>query len=507
MFLPDAQRPFFVHFSEVIPLLKTIQTVSGHIGSGKSRSFHEWYAGRQIPIVLATPTNTLSHQHHAYFSTEGVVSAVISQDEGYRSAKEEFDRRMTEGYDGIPIVNHTVALTVDTDVANHVLVLDEIPSPVNTIYIEFENASDVADFSVIEADIPGYYKLVSSAHAISLVNDAQDREGTKYTIFGTKARELGEKILNDHYQVVIDKESFDNAASGKSFRLKADGTAPRVFLQFTIFMLPSIVDQYKATIMIGANQEKTLLARMWSKDVKFETNHDIQRRLDYDDLSHKANLAKIYYPPIPNLSKTFLKRLGSNNEEAGQQLFLDTVADGISELFSGKRHIFCTNKHSHSNREYRWKLEGKTGKRVITNPHGWNDLQDYDMAVFMAAINYDPETERRLSDFYGISRKQAKEALAYELVYQFLGRTSLRSKDSQNEVILVVPDEGAARCIQAIIGCAEPTPLPIEFGIEGRKTGRPRVEKSIEQKQAENRLRVARHREKQKAASAAQLSL
>ncbi|AYD01726.1 hypothetical protein [Neorhizobium sp. NCHU2750] len=493
----------------------TIQTVSGHIGAGKSRSFHHWFGelvqengGKPIPTTVATPTNRLSLQHHGYFQNEGIASAVISQEEGYRSASEEYLRRVEEGDESVLLVNHSVALETKTGKENRLLVVDEYFVPMSTIFIEFEKPEDVADFVVTDAHKPGYYELIGGEHAVRLGVDVKDEDGVKYRKYGKKARELAEFTLNEHYLVVIDKESFDKAVSGEAFQPDANGKTPRVFLQFTIFMLPSIVQGFKDVLMIGANRNTTLLYKMWTKDgVVFEANKSMEDRLDYSDLHHKAQLAKVYHPPLPNLSKTFLKRLGNTNEELGQQTFLDIVSDGIADRFGEQPHIFCTNKHKHSDKEYGWKLEGKGGKRVITNPNGWNDLQDYDMAVFMAAINYDPETIQRLWDFYEIDNKAAKEALCYELVYQFLGRTSLRDFKSENEVILIVPDAGAAANICALIGCGEPIPLDIDFGIEARKAGRPRVEKTAEQKKEETRQRVALHRAKKKAEAAAQLAV
>ena len=490
---------------------KIIQTVSGHIGAGKSRSFHEWYGdqlrdndGKPIPVTLATPTNKLSNQHHAYFENECVPSLVISQ-EHFRSASEEYKRQCAEAYPGVLLANHWVALSTRANTALRLFVSDEFFSPLHTIYIEFEKPEDVRDFAVKDAEVPGYYELIVSDHTIDLIRDVQDKEGRRYKSYGPQSRELGEYIVNTHYRVVIDKESRDAAASGKAFLTnddeETDEQGKRVFLQFTIFTLPSITDAYLGALLIGANPEKTLLCRMWSKDVDFQPHQDIESRLDYSDLSHKAKYVKIYYPPIPNLSKTFLQRLGKGNHEVGNQTFLHMCANAIGDLFPGRRHIFCTNKHAHKNKEYHWALEGELGGvRVITNPHGWNDLQDINMAVFLAAINFDPVTTQRLYAFYGITAQEAKEALAYELVYQFLGRTSLRDRASTEEVILIVPDKGAAEFIQNMIGngCAEPTPLPMDFG-DQPKRGRPRIEKTAEQKREYERQKKAAQRAKKKA--------
>ncbi|MQU78051.1 hypothetical protein FB009_11785 [Sinorhizobium medicae] len=480
---------------------RTIQKVSGHIGAGKSRSTLQWYAelikqndGKPVPATLATPTNELSKQHRRYLSEMGIPCVVISQEEGFRSASEEYKRLCEEGYEGVLLVNHWVALTTATNTANRLLIIDEAFSPVDNIKIEFENAEELQDFTVKETDEPGFYELVPSEHTVKLLMDVQDKDGTRYRNFGKKAQELGEFTANTHYRVIIDQDSFNMAETGEAF-----DKYKKVILQFTTFMLPSIIDCYRDVLIISANIEKTLLSRMWSKDVTFKTNEFIESRLDYSDLSHKAECVELHHVPIPNLSKTFVKGLAKGKEAEGNQTFLNLVAEPIDEMFPGRPHIYCTNKHPREGKEYDWLLEA--GTRVITNPHGWNHLQDCDMGVFLAAINFDPDTVERLFAFYGITADQSKEALCYQLVYQFLGRTSLRDKDSRKKVVLIVQDEGAAKNLQSLIpGCAPSTPLPIDFE-ERAKRGRPRIERTDEERKEYEKQKKRAQRAKKAAAA------
>ncbi|MFD1326765.1 DUF6538 domain-containing protein [Mycoplana ramosa] len=288
----------------------------------------------------------------------------------------------------------------------------------------------------------------------------------------------------------------------------------RVWLQFTIFMLPSIVDAYKDTLIISANFDETLLAMMWSKDVHFQRNEWIQSRLRYQDMKHVADFVELYHAPVKNLSKTFLTRLGKGDEERGTQDYVDRVALCLGDMFPGREHIHCSNKLS-DDKDYRWLLDDKGGQRVITNPFGWNTFKHCNMAVFLAAINYDPDTNDRLYAFYGITKAQAKNALCYQMIYQFLGRTMIRDKDKIGKpddtgkilkVVCVLPDEGAAEAFQGLLGCAPSTPLPIDFGAQPKR-GRPRVTKSVEKKREEEKLKKQRYREKKKAEQAAQMQL
>ncbi len=497
---------------------KTIQKVSGNIGSRKTLTTLQWLddlisknMGCPFPVTIATPTNGLSKQYRDLIEGYGFPCLVISQEEGFRSATEEYARQCDAGFEGFLIVNHMTALK--TNVADRILIADEVWSPIQTIRIKFQNAEDLQKLSLIETpEDDGYYELVRSGVTDDMVEDATDFEGWDFTQFGKKAQELGRFANDDHYRVIIDKESVDRAASGKAFEKRK-----KVTLQFTIFMLPTIVGGYQDSMIISAEFDKTLLGMMWAKDVNFQANEWIESKLDHDYLSRKAPAVELYHPPVKNLSKTFFTNIGNGDRDVGNQIFLNMVDNCLGEMFPGKSHIFCTNEPDKVD-QYDWKLEcpckGKDencqcegyGKRVIVNPHGWNNLQGYDMGVFMAGINFDPDTVDRLFAFYGITHEQAKEALCYQMVLQFLGRTSLRNKDSDNPIILVAPDEGAAAYLQRILGCAASKPLPIDFVKRPRKPRSDKKHKTDEQKRAEDAERQRRSRARKKAAEAEQLS-
>ncbi|UWU20162.1 hypothetical protein N2601_12745 [Rhizobium sp. CB3060] len=500
---------------------KTIQKVSGNIGSRKTLTALQWLddlveknMGCLVPTTIATPTNGLSRMYRDLLEGYGIPCLVISQDEGFRSASEEYARQCEAGYEGVLIVHHSIALNAKTKTFNRILIHDEAVSPIQTIRIKFKSPEDLQRLSVQETpDVDGYYELVQSDVTEDMVEDAKDYEGSDFTVFGKKAQELGWFANNGNYRVVVDRESFDKAASGEAF-----AEYKKVILQFTIFMHSTIVNGYKDTLFISAEFDKTMLGLMWAKDVDFQSNEWIESRLDNDYLSRKAPKVELYHAPVPNLSKTFFKRLGGGNRDVGNQMFLDHVADCLGDMFPGKKHIVCTNEPDKVKR-YSWKLEcpclGKNeqcqcegyGKRVIINPHGWNHLQDYDMGVFLAGINFDPITNDRLSAFYEITKEQAKEALCYQMVLQFLGRTSLRNKDSDNPIILVAPDEGAAAYIQRILGCAESKPLPIDFTKRPRKTRSDKKNKSVDQKRTEAAERQRKSRAAKKAAASIEMTL
>jgi hypothetical protein len=478
-------------------------------------------------MTIGTPTNKLSKQHHQYFKADGFESMVISRDEGFRSASEEYARQCDAGYQGVIMANNKVALTTNASTEDRFLVLDEVFSPLETIIIEFGSPEEVRELAVIESAVRGkpddrgesrgYYELVASDQTLNALMQVSERDSSRYKSHGKLAQELAAFTANDHYRVVIDQTSVDKAASGSAF-IKRDKAGKevgrrRVFLQFTIFTLSSITDAHKDTLIISANFERTLLALMWGTECEFRPNEFIESRLDYADLKHKSNQVKLFHAPLDNLSKYFLEQIGDGNQDAGAQWFYDEVATCLGEMFPGRDHIFALNKpKAKTKKQHDWLLEGdkggkrllddeddKGGQRVFTNPHGWNDLQDINMAVFLAAINFDQETTLRLEDFYGITPEQSKAALAYETVAQFLGRTSLRDKNSKEEVTLVLSDRGVAEYIRDLIDCEPSTELPIYF-FERKKRGRPKVEKTKEEKKEQKRLQMERYRARKKAA-------
>ncbi|MCB5203904.1 hypothetical protein LH464_15640 [Neorhizobium sp. T786] len=482
-------------------MTKTIHIVSGPIGSAKSRSFREWHAERiakygPIPLTLATPTNNLSNEHHSRFLELGVKSHVISQ-EIFRSASEEFKSQCAKRYDGVLICNNKIALNTSTDTANRILVLDESFSPLETIKIWFKSAEDVQELTVTDSHVDGYYEVVATPMNQSWSED------NDYKSYGKPARELDAFVKNQHHQVVIDKETFDAAISGEEFEKKKKKGMEKVPLQFTIFTLPTIVDAHKETIVLAANLERTMLALMWSRDVVFQSHKEIEDRLDYHDLSHQAVNIVLYNLPLKNLSQSFYDRL---HKDMGAELFYIAYASTVATTFGHRPHIFCTNKNG--DKDYDWALECEGfGERVMTAPHGWNSLSHHTMAVFGAAINHDPVTRHRLMAFYGITAKQAKAALCYEMVQQFIGRTAVRNKDNTSTITVVVPDEGIAAYIQELYGCAPSTPLELDLSYERKALGRPQVNRTVEEQRTYDRERKAAQRARNKAASAEQPSL
>jgi hypothetical protein len=499
---------------------KTVFTVSGNIGSRKTLETTNYIdklfdarMGVPLPVTIATPTNQLSKQWQASLDTRHFPSMVISQDEGYRSSGEKFAEMCKDNFQGALCVNNLIALNADKDeTGRRLLIGDEVWSPLDNIKVRFRNPDDVKKLHYRKTEVEGYYELAASVFTSDMIADVQRSDELDFNSYGKAARELGQLTENPHYRAIIDKKSFEEAASGAAF-IDDEGEPKKfVFLQFTIFMKASILDDQDEVIILSAEFEKTLLGMMWAKEVNFVQHEWITSRLDNDYIKRKAPLVELRHVPVPNLSKRFFEKLGNGNRDAGNQAFNDQLSDCIDRTHPGKKYIFCTNKPDRLE-QYAWKAEcvGKDekgecscdgcGTRVIVNPYGWNHLRHYNMAVFAAGINFDPETERRLKAFYGIERHQAKEALAHQMVLQFLGRTSLRDPDSNSPLVLIAPDEASAAYIRRILGCAASKPLDMKFG-EPPKIGRPKTDhRTPAQKRADETERKRKQRATAKAAA------
>jgi hypothetical protein len=93
-----------------------------------------------------------------------------------------------------------------------------------------------------------------------------------------------------------------------------------------------------------------------------------------------------------------------------------------------------------------------SGSRLaFTEIKGVNSKTSYDRIYFGAAINLKPHHYNLLS-LYGINRDAANKAVALELAYQAVMRTSLRDPESNNPVVIRVPSKVQADYLQCVIG-------------------------------------------------------
>jgi hypothetical protein len=440
-------KPIVHYVDALVGARKTSRTIEFIASSPASEKF-----------LIATPNTKLSRETAAKLAKAGVSVLQIDSEDGTNCKQALIDAICANQYQVI-IVNLNVILQLDRIyTANLHLFIDEIPN----IYKSYP----VDGIVISKNDIRRYFSTRPTKENVDFLDVYITAEGIDFlskwrsemvfnleTTTDKKGKEnpslpnVLETMWCEHYRMVLDTESHNKFTDGDGIRLT-----------FHSLLEASVFVGFKSVTILGANFKDSLLYLVHEKNIRF-VPHDTIKGF-YDDHSHKAANTKVLYFSHRNCSKHLLG-------EIGFQTFFDKAAEMIGKMFPGKRHIFTmnhpdlvkTNGKWVRPAAFRWALDA--GMMVSPDPRGWNGLADYDMAIHMAALNYTNMDFHFFDSFLTISREEAVRSMTFERIYQFLGRTSLRSYDrvykADEELILIVFDRQTAMRMQKIIGCGEPT--------------------------------------------------
>lgn len=424
--------------------------VDGPVGSFKTTSLLNYLRNNPIPATLCTQTNALSDQ---YESADGLAIEMICREVhkngDYTAASQTYRDRLKTSAARIYAVNQQVAIDCQDDAdPDRFYYFDEIPTVFETF--KFNSLPLSQDFvsgwlasSLSEA--PEYYELVDTQFIRNIAEHGWKDDVLKDC---EDILKVAQRIASPHYRVFV---------LAKAFNVFKNGLPKQ--LQFFVVARPSLFP--KNSTFMGANYKKSLQYLIWSasEDVDFVPHPDIKAK--HDDLSHKANQTSIHYVSERNFSKALFTDKVQGVDKAATPTSFPKIAKAtgkaIAERFPKTEFLYCTNTTYE-----RTKWAGPLGTLVSSNSRGWNGGRGFNMAVFLAAINFDPASVNFLKKVYGIDHEAAKCALTYEAAYQFAGRTSLRMYGSKEPVTLIFGDRATARAMQSFIpGCAEPTLIDI----------------------------------------------
>lgn len=148
-----------------------------------------------------------------------------------------------------------------------------------------------------------------------------------------------------------------------------------------------------------------------------------------------------------------------------------------------------------------WGYEKATG--VAYNPHGRNDLREYEavVCIYQANLNNQQKTERNeIADKHGIDRKVLEQSfinqIYHEPVFQAATRGAIRNhEDTETVYVVIVPDERAANYL--VDGHFKGAELVLDFSIDGKKVGQQYMDHQCQQelqtgtiKLTPNKLRI-----------------
>lgn len=421
--------------------------VDGPVGSFKTTSLLNYLRNNPIPATICTQTNNLSGQ---YVDAEGLdiemICREVRKDGDYTAASQTYRERLQSSASRIYAANQQVAIACQDADPDRFHFFDEIPVVFETF--KFNSLPLSQDFvsgwlASALSDEPSYYELVDTDFIRNIAEHGWKDDVLKDC---EEIITVAQRIASKHYRVFVHAKSFNAFKNG----------IPKQ-LQFFVVARPSLFPKH--SVFMGANYKRSLQYLIWSvsEDVEFVPHPVIKAK--HDDLSHKAEQTEIYYVSERNFSKALFNEKIPGIQKAVKATSFPKIAKAtgkaIAEQFPGVKFIYCSNS------EYeRTKWAGPLGTLVSSNSRGWNGGRDFNMAVFMAAINFDKATTTFLWKLFGIDKEAAKYALTYESAYQFAGRTSLRMKDSKDRkerVILIFGDRATAKAMQGFIpGCAEP---------------------------------------------------
>jgi hypothetical protein len=456
--------------------------VDAPIGSGKSYALVQYLKTTKFPATIGTQTNALSKEHEKNLTNEWLSAKAIFRDEEAADSSEDksSSKRYKEGCKAdfpILIVNQDVAGDCDEDTEFRDLFNDEITNIYQRLQIDglpiFQKA--VAEYFEPVDDLDTEFVRLRQTNKIA---EAAEDGWTDNLLRNASdhLKKAFDRLRDPHFAVLVNRE--DLAA----FKLELRG-----WLSLHVIMMPSRFSHYRTTTFIGANFKDSLLYLLWQKLADFEPHPDI--KADYHDIRTKAHLVDLFAFHERDLSSTLIK-------EISPQLYYDAASDAVSPVIDKQPHIYCLNNEKRG-QNHRWSLPNST--RLSPDPRGINEFQGLNIAIHLAALNEHPDTFGFLERFAGITGEQVKIATTFERIYQFIGRTSIRSKFSIERIKIFVGDMSTAMFLQSKIGCARPKLLDI--GLEAitaapKKRGPKKVVRSEEEQREYNRLRKQAHRQK-----------
>ena len=254
-----------------------------------------------------------------------------------------------------------------------------------------------------------------------------------------KFKPLLRRVIDDTYEVHVDKQAWDRLVINKIISQDPPGTKtsldgakiygnPLNKLLFFTLLTPKIEQDYFQTILMGANLYESALVNYWhlAYGIKFIDHVEINNNILVKEHVNGACLEIVY------LQENRASRYQATkiHEQTGK-LGIELVIDNVKTIIDPNKQILaiCNEDDKH--------LCPDNWKRISPYSHGLNKYRDYDQCVFIGAYNLSPKAIELLMSV-GISRELIQHDMQQELVYQSVLRTKLRNVDNEEPVLVVV---------------------------------------------------------------------
>ena len=454
---------------------EVVYFVDGPVGSRKTGSMYRFIAAcPNARFTIGTPTNTMTDQISGGLEAFGISCLPIHRDNGgksegsaarYRNALRTGSRIIT--------LNHDVALKLVLDKMDR----DHIKKP------DLFAADNYREIHLIIDEILSVYKrytlsgMTLSRDWVSTYFNAtkprEDSEFLRLTLndrgmeawtkgfleeqqpFSVKQRAIFDRAVNERYRVSASVKDLEDLNKGK-----------RASLSFYIVVDPAVIQQYKSATIIGANFKKSMLYKIWKDDVNFQPHPYI--KAEYDDFSHKHEAGVVinhYYFCEPTYSKSRLNKVGFESVFDRAAPAVENILKRNNPKHEVSPYIFAVNNpEKEDDPDYCWITEDDGfAKRISPNPRGQNGYKDITASVFLAAVNFSNIDTAYLEAAHNMSPGESREAMTFENISQFHGRTEVRVYDGKQDLYFFSPDRQSAMAMYEEFGGEEPIFIDLEF--------------------------------------------
>lgn len=245
--------------------------------------------------------------------------------------------------------------------------------------------------------------------------------------------EVADCVLSPDWSVYVRKEHWER------YRY-AETDGGRHTLAMFAMLDPSIFGGFRATIVMGAMFEESLMSLYWaSKGIQFEPSLSIESHVRYHQHDNGGLITFKYV-----LEEDWSKRL--RDIAIDDQSLMDVVIDAINGEFHGQKFLWVANNDIDRN-------PFPNGIRLPGVPNGLNQYQHIDHVVFLSALNRYPSHYAFLRH-QGLDAEWVKIATGCQMAYQAMMRSSVRDPASTTAKTIVVPDKRTAEYLASYFpGC------------------------------------------------------
>jgi hypothetical protein len=464
--------------------MQELYYVDGVCGSGKTEQFVKWASeySHEKRILLVQPTKLLIQETIKRLNEANSNIDVISitSDNSEKGVIPEFLEVCKQWQSGIICITHAAFARLPDNFVNKSnieVVVDEIPAvdwhwygnfPASFGFfwgsLRFDSDEELDNYRRVYTE-PGYGDLLEEWRTTGR-NDDLLKHGLS---------ELAEYLLSPYWHLYMPDKSWTSIEQGLN--------EEKDFGQIHIHGLlqPDIMSGFKSLTIMGANFKNSLLFNYWCEEVKFIPHPVITTNSKHpDDFGERV---RIHYCSEHWAKKT-LDKINADNP------FEQLVPD-FEDIFKKKPFVWVAN-----NRYADKVIPLDYAERMPTIVHGRNDWSHYNNVLFMSALNRHSAHINFLKKKTGISPERQQQAMAYEIAYQSIMRTSLRLPNKKTPVNVIVGDRQMAYYLHEIFRGGKLFAIKhkvAQLQTNEKKKGAPRKEFA-----KTNAQRVASHKKRKK---------